>query len=268
MLDLSRLTGRLKYLSDGQSIAPFPLYERISEPVKGKTGVFLFREREGIWRTTKDGNHIFLPTDKGGKPTGDIVIGANTISDIKLGDQPDEDGWLEITADKLSKDNELSKEIFDLVQTAYASIGGNLKIKSVNDLAAEAPRIKSLDVDKDNHPDAVVIFKPTFGGKGWKVTAIGHDGEKPSKSAVVKELGKILNKDGYFMEVSSPMSDILISKYGPPAFNEEQTRKVLTGKQIEWLGKHPDGLYPDHNGWYYRVIGGKKSLKILLGKMP
>jgi hypothetical protein len=188
--------------------------------------------------------------------------------DIGLSDKPDEDGWLEIAADKLSPNNPMAKEIFDLVQTAYASIGGNLKIKSVNDLAAEAPRIKSLDVDKDNHPDAVVIFKPTFGGKGWKVTAIGHDGEKPSKSAVVKELGKILNKDGYFMEVSSPMSDILISKYGPPAFNEEQTRKVLTGKQIEWLGKHPDGLYSDHNGWYYRVIGGKKSLKILLGKMP
>ena len=46
--------------------------------------------------------------------------------------------------------------------------------------------------------------------------------------------------------------------------DEEKVRKVL-GKEIEWLGAHPEGKYPDYSGWYVRDISGHKELKIMLG---
>jgi hypothetical protein len=44
-------------------------------------------------------------------------------------------------------------------------------------------------------------------------------------------------------------------------------QKVLgPSKPIEWLGTHPDGKYPEYNGWYRRTIEGHEGeLKIMLG---
>jgi len=47
--------------------------------------------------------------------------------------------------------------------------------------------------------------------------------------------------------------------------NQEDVQKVL-GKEITWLGNHPEGKYPDYNGWYSRQIGESEEIKILLGR--
>ena len=52
----------------------------------------------------------------------------------------------------------------------------------------------------------------------------------------------------------------------PYVADEESARRLLPGKDIEWVGKHPDGKYPGYDGWYYRMLGGKKHMKIMLGR--
>ena len=52
----------------------------------------------------------------------------------------------------------------------------------------------------------------------------------------------------------------------PHVEDEEKVRRVLgPSKEIEWLGQHPEGRYPNYNGWYVRDISGHKELKIMLG---
>jgi len=67
--------------------------------------------------------------------------------------------------------------------------------------------------------------------------------------------------------LSGAIGHIMIKYHQVPFVdNEQDVRKVL-GKDIEWVGKHPDGKYPGYDGWYNRKIKGKDKMKILLG-MP
>ena len=66
--------------------------------------------------------------------------------------------------------------------------------------------------------------------------------------------------------MSDAMSHIMIKYYNAPFVdNEEDVQKVL-GKEIEWIGPHPEGKYPKHPGWYKRKLGGNMHMKILLGR--
>jgi hypothetical protein len=44
----------------------------------------------------------------------------------------------------------------------------------------------------------------------------------------------------------------------------------MLGKQVEWIGRHPEDHYaerygPEYEGFYTRNIGGDPHMKILLG---
>ena len=77
-----------------------------------------------------------------------------------------------------------------------------------------------------------------------------------AKSAAVARTVSSLNKNGYYIEVSGKIFDILKAK-GVAIVNDEETvRKALKGKEIVW---HGDGSYD-------RVIGGMKLRKVMMGK--
>ena len=91
---------------------------------------------------------------------------------------------------------------------------------------------------------------------GTKLVGMGHDGSKPAKRAAVAKTVNSLNKNGYYIEVSGKILDILKAK-GVAIVNDEETVvAALKGKEIVW---HGDGSYD-------RVIGGQKHRKVLMGK--
>ena len=92
--------------------------------------------------------------------------------------------------------------------------------------------------------------------QGKKFVATGHDGSSIAKSKIVNRKAQLLKQPGYYVEVSGKIEDILKAKGVEPVTDEEMVRKVLGGKEIEWLG----------NGRYKRSIGGKEFEKILMGK--
>ena len=51
----------------------------------------------------------------------------------------------------------------------------------------------------------------------------------------------------------------------PFVSNPEDIKKLLPGKDINYIGEHPNGKYPGYDGWYERKLGGKKHMKIILG---
>ena len=135
--------------------------------------------------------------------------------------------WTVIPSSELK---DYDEEIFKLISTAYAPIGGHPNFTSPNSITGK-------------ESDAQFI-------------ATGHDGTKPAKSKVVNYRADLLKQSGYYIEVSGAWIDILSAKGVKPVDDEELVRKVLKGKDIEWLG----------DGKYKRDIAGKLYTKTLMGK--
>jgi len=163
------------------------------------------------------------------------------------------DKWVDLTSDQKS---EYAKDIFDLINTAYAPIGGNINYKSAADvLGAEADAdYEVINIDDDPEPDALISYKDK--GAGKKLTALGHDGEPASKSKSLNHMADLLKQPGYYLEVSGKLQDILLAKGAPVVKDQDLIQKALKGKKLEF----------NDDSTYQRFIGGTPHTKMLLGK--
>jgi len=101
---------------------------------------------------------------------------------------------------------------------------------------------------------------------GIKMTVGASDGGAEGIKAYKEKTALLLNTEGTYGELSDAIAHVMIKYHNAPFVdNEEDVRKVL-GKDIEWIGPHPEGKYPNHPGWYKRKLGGKMHMKILLGR--
>jgi len=162
------------------------------------------------------------------------------------------DKWVDIAPNEKA---EYAKDIFDLINTAYAPIGGNLNYKSEADvLGSEADaNYEVINIDDDPEPDALISYKEKDAGK--KLTALGHDGSNIAKSKSLNRMASLLKQPGYYLEVSGKLQDILLAKGAPVVKDKELIQKVLKGKKLEF----------NDDGTYQRFIGGEKHTKTLLG---
>jgi len=173
--------------------------------------------------------------------------------------------WHDMSVADLKKDPKLAKEFFDLIAKAYSKIGGHLKLKSpASLLGGEVNLFQAIDIDNDGEVDALKVYKKK--SAGMKSVGMGHDGSAAGKQAAIAKSAKSLKSTGFYAEMSDAIAHIMITRHGVKSVNSHKRVEKVLGKKVEWVGAHPDGKYPDHAGWYYRAIGGKKKLKILLGK--
>jgi len=162
-----------------------------------------------------------------------------------------ENEWRPLTSAEVENDKE---ELFKMIDTAYAPLGGHPNVTNPNDVKSAAQGYLVIDLDDDPEDDATIMTKNRAGGT--KLVGMGHDGSKPARSAAVAKTVSTLNKNGYYIEVSGKILDILKAK-GVAIVNDEETvRKALKGKEIVW---HGDGSYD-------RLIGGEKHRKVMMGK--
>ena len=150
---------------------------------------------------------------------------------------------------------EFSGEIFDLIDNAYAPIGGNPNYQSPSNVAGSESDANYLVIDFDEDPefDAVIVDKRK--SSGVKGAAMGHDGSGPARSLVVNFLEIMLKNPGHYIEVSGKLKDILLSKGVPLVTDKETIRTALKGKEIEM----------NDDGTYQRYLGGKKHTKTMMG---
>lgn len=146
------------------------------------------------------------------------------------------------------------EEIYELIRKSYMHIGGHPDFQSPNDVNEnEASFWKYVDTDSDGEPDAISAAKVTPFGKKSVVGAT--DGTPEAKRALVQAKISDLNSPGNYAEVSDRIAEILLQAGVPIVDNEEEVKKVLPGKQIQWLS----------GGWYVRKIGGTDHKKIMVG---
>lgn len=175
--------------------------------------------------------------------------------------------WQKIDVKKIdfTDKEKLSSEFFDLINTAYSAIGGHANFKSSSDIFSDKDLDfwQGIDLHQTPELDLIIFGKETK--YGIKLTGVGHDGSKISKTEYLEDKAKKLTSKGYYNEVSGKLSEILLNKYKIPSVdNQEDVEKVL-GKKVKWYGVHPTEDLPG-KGWYSREIGGHEHIKILLGK--
>ena len=151
--------------------------------------------------------------------------------------------------------SEYAEDIFDLINTAYSPIGGNLNYKSAADvLGAEADAdYEVINIDDDPEIDAVSAYKKQPAGN--KLAAIGHDGSPEAKSKVINHYADLLKQKGYYLEVSGKLKDILLAKGAPVVTDPEIIKKVLKGKEVKI----------NDDGTYERYLAGELRTKTLIG---
>jgi hypothetical protein len=158
----------------------------------------------------------------------------------------------------------LADELYALIDTAYKKIGGHLRFKSASDLPHSYDDWVAVDFDNDPEPDALRVS--TTKGPGKKMTAAGHDGSRQAINAYLTKTAELLAQGGYYSEMSKGIAHIMITRHGVPFVNNKEDVQKVLGKEISWLGEHPEGKYPGYDGWYSRGIGGGQETKILLGR--
>ena len=161
--------------------------------------------------------------------------------------------WEPIPSSELK---DFEDEIFDLISTAYAPIGGHPNYNSPSDVSGKEGGAEYVAIDLDNDPDIDAVTVSKIRPAGRKFVATGHDSTPKAKSRVVNHKAELLKSPGHYIEASGKVQDILLAKGVEPITDEETVRKILQGKDIEWLG----------NGEYKRSIGGQTHIKMLLGK--
>ena len=173
-------------------------------------------------------------------------------NNILLQEEFPKDKWVDLDDKKTA---EYAKDIFDLIDTAYAPIGGNVNYKSAADvIGAESDADYSIiDIDDDSDIDAVSISKKQPAGN--KLAAIGHDGSPIAKSKIINHYADLLKKKGYYLEVSGKLKDILLTKGAPVVTDPEIIKKVLKGKEVKM----------NDDGTYERYLAGEVRTKTLLG---
>jgi hypothetical protein len=169
---------------------------------------------------------------------------------------------------------DLDDEIFDLIQNAYKDVSlpdgkfGNIKVQRPEDLPAGYTVMKGADIDDDPDPDYFRGGK--MRGGRFKLGIVGHDGSQNAINKYLEETAEDL-KAGAIAEMSGKIAHVMITRHDVPAVTSEKEVEAMIGKQIDWVGRHPEAKFadrygPDYEGWYTRgIAGGPAHMKILLG---
>jgi hypothetical protein len=143
-------------------------------------------------------------------------------------------------------------------------VGGYPDFNRPSDLPSNHTVWYGIDTDADKDPNAVKFGKQTPYGTKW--TGGATDGSDEAKIRYVQDTAKLLQQSGNYCEMSDAIMHIMIKRFKIPCVQTQAEVEKITGKQVEWVGKHPQGQYPGYNGFYIRNLFGEKHMKILLGR--
>ena len=172
--------------------------------------------------------------------------------------------FIKLPTNLLGQNNDITQNVFDMIDKTYKNIGGYPDFKKPSDLPDNHTDWFAADVDKD--PDAdITTFGKTKAGN-YKLTGAASDGSDAAKKFLINKVGKLIKTSGNYVEASDGLAHVLITRKKVPFVGDEESiQKLLPGKTFKFVGENPNGKYPGYDGWYERDIGGTKHLKIILG---
>ena len=134
---------------------------------------------------------------------------------------------------KKNEKEELKKNLYVLINNAYAPLGGHVRVSDVNKvLDPKLTYWEAIDISGDPDADAVLFGKKMK--SGVKISGFGHDGAKKSKHELIKKMADQLKKKGYWLEASDAPAKIMLGK-GVPYVDSKEKIDKLYNTDVEWL---------------------------------
>jgi len=153
--------------------------------------------------------------------------------------------------------DEASDELVDLVQTAYNKTPQGSFINSKQDVAAS--EWIALDWDHYTDIDTAIFYRYPRANETWtgyKLQGVGHDGQHPSKAAMLDEISKLLNKRGWWVEASDALRAVLLKRNCPVETDVEVLRTLFNDRALEM----------QDDGSYNRRIAGQIKNETVFGR--
>jgi len=102
------------------------------------------------------------------------------------------------------------KNLIELVDTAYKSTPLGSFVKTISDVVKSDWLV--IDYNESDEIDACIFYRESRDNEGWigkKIQGIGHDGVKESKKIIIGKLIDKLKEDGFWIESSDRMEEVL-----------------------------------------------------------
>lgn len=149
------------------------------------------------------------------------------------------------------KTMQYADQILDLIKNAYSKKGGNIEIKSTQDLKnGDITYWVLKDIDQD--PDVDLAIGGKFTKNGVKVTVLGQDGSKEAKKESIKKMMDLMKSGGFYAEMDRDLAD----KLNLTIITDEDIIRKVINKDLKY----------NQDGSYDRKIGGTQHTKVLVGK--
>lgn len=139
-----------------------------------------------------------------------------------------------IKQDLATIDPSIMEELFQMYKTVYTAEGLQLSAFSASELQRSYEIVMLIDVDEDPMPDAFILVR-----KG-RIKLLATDGGMEAKKAVVQKVVDMVKSEGYSLEASKKMNDIMIAKGAPVITDKARLEKMVGPKFIKHL---EDGYY-------------------------
>lgn len=150
---------------------------------------------------------------------------------------------------------DVQQDVFDIIQYSYSGIGGNHDFLNAVSVPGDCDKTMVIDTDDADDSDAAILAKSTVAGT--KITALGTDGGKGAKAAMLRKAVELLSHPGHYGEFSGRLLEILLSFGAQRITNPQVITSLLPGKELKF---NPDGSYT-------RQIGGVHHVKVMLGNL-
>lgn len=132
-------------------------------------------------------------------------------------------GWAMVTADKISAyDN---GQIWALYEKSYRDIG--MHLTDVAELLSKYPHLVVLR-DEQGIAAFIAMSKTAL---GYRLSAMGHNGERSSRKAIILKHVELLSAEGYYASLSGDMEE-RVRRSGMESLKDPNTLERVFGGKI------------------------------------
>jgi hypothetical protein len=214
--------------------------ERVYKIYKGRTNESIFTRH--WWNAVFEG--LEDPKDnpcwKGYKPVGIKKKGGKTVPNCVPENVNEVDlkpnRWEDFDLTKLSEED--LQVIWDMYSASYSKQGLDFSADDYKELQRKYKAVYLKDIDSDSIADAFIIYKETPYGK--RISLLGTNNKTQAKSEVVKQLIRLVNTRGWFLEASKKIEEILKQVGAPVITNKTIIQAIAGDKEVKFL---EDGYY-------------------------
>jgi hypothetical protein len=188
------------------------------------------------------------------------------ITEILEGFQLQKNQWaLDISNDAK---HEVSDDLINLVQTAYAGTAQGSFVNNVSNLLPSDWAV--LDFDADPDVDSAVFYRGPRAHEPWtgfKIQGLGHDGSRASKDRALDKLAEMLGKPGWWIESSGALRSVLTRRGCPAVSNQQLLQGLFPDSDLQMIDNTTYTRRLSEGGLVTETVFGNPRLNKMTGQL-